>query len=156
MTDNRAPGVFDDQAALGARGEARLAEYLVEQGNHLVFRAVGLDYPMDLILVNRHTGIVTAIDVKVRNYPPDFFERNPPAFRAEHLHNLWHQAFNSDIRQAVVLLLSDGSAWWWEVSDDLGHLDGLPGGPDGLQDVPHLSVPWRCFQQMKRADGDPG
>jgi hypothetical protein len=122
----------------------------------MVFRPVGPLCPMDLILINRHTGTVTAIDVKVRNYPPDFFERNPPVFRAEHLHGLWYQAFMSGIRQAVVLLLSDGSAWWWEVPDDLTHLDGLQGGPDGLQDVPHFSVPWRCFQQMKRADGDPG
>ena len=155
MTDNREPGVFDDQAALGARGEARLAKYLVERRNHMVFRPVELDYPMDLILINRHTGMVTAIDVKVRNYPSEFFELNPPAFRAEHLHKLWYQAFMSGIRQAVALMLSDGSIWWWEVPDDLDHLDVSQNGPDGLQDVPHVSVPWRSFQLMKRADGIP-
>jgi len=129
-----------------------LADYLVEKGDHMVFRGVGAAYPMDLILINKHTGAVTALDVKYRRYGPDFFAENMPVFRAEHIHKLWKAARLSGIRQAVVMVLNDGSAWHWEIPEAVNDLDSLAGGPDGLQDVPHFAVPWSEFRMMKRPE----
>jgi len=156
QTDRRPAGVFDDQLATGMEHEMALADYLVQKDDHMVFRGVGAAYPMDLLLINKKTGTVTAIDVKYRRYGPDFFAENMPVFRAEHIHKLWLTAILSKISQAVVMVLNDGSAWYWEIPEAVNDLDSLSSGPDGLQDVPHYAVPWSEFRMIKRPDDDMG